>query len=349
MKFYYVYKLTDPITKEFYIGSRECKCDPYKDPYKGSMSTWKPENKERLDKEILCMDFKDRTSAIAYESILIRENITDPLNQNYHIPSENFHCSGTVVVSDQFGKIFRISINDELFISGEVKSIHKGTVIVKNKEGECFRVSVNDENYINGIYESVVKNKITIKDENGNCFNVNKDDPRYISGEFVPVSKGQVTVKDENGNYFSVGKNDPRYISGELVHNTKGTIPVKSLDGKIKTRMSKDDPRYISGEFVHVCTNRIFAIDSESNKIRVDKNDSRFISGEIKRFIKDILPKNKKGQGMSLKIYANGIIYNSIKEATDELKISRHKLMKLIKNDNLNYHILNINNEDDNR
>ena len=49
MKRFYIYRIEEKFTKEFYWGSRTCKCVPKEDPYMGSMKTWKP-NKENLIK-----------------------------------------------------------------------------------------------------------------------------------------------------------------------------------------------------------------------------------------------------------------------------------------------------------
>ena len=89
---YYVYRLDDPITKEFYFGSRQCKCDIENDPYMGSMSTWSPD-KSKLIKSILKSDFENRETALQYESNIIKENIKHPLNRNYHVPNKGF-CGG---------------------------------------------------------------------------------------------------------------------------------------------------------------------------------------------------------------------------------------------------------------
>jgi hypothetical protein len=79
---HYVYKITEKITNEFYYGVRTCDCNPIDDPYMGSMITWKP-NKNNLLKEILC-EFNSRDAASEFESTVIKDNITHPLNKNYH-------------------------------------------------------------------------------------------------------------------------------------------------------------------------------------------------------------------------------------------------------------------------
>jgi len=92
--YHYVYKITDPITNEYYIGSRSCNATPSEDDYMGSYIRWKPEDESRLVKEILSDKFDNRSDAILYEASLIRENIDNELNRNYHIPSERFATAG---------------------------------------------------------------------------------------------------------------------------------------------------------------------------------------------------------------------------------------------------------------
>lgn len=91
---FYVYRIDDPITKEFYIGSRGCNCVVLDDDYMGSMKSWKPDDKSRLLKTILKIGFNSMSDAIEYESGIIKENINHSLNRNYYIPNKGFHASG---------------------------------------------------------------------------------------------------------------------------------------------------------------------------------------------------------------------------------------------------------------
>lgn len=93
MEYHYVYKLTDPNTKEFYIGSRTSNVLPHEDDYMGSMVTWQPD-KSKLVKEIIKDEFESRELAFEYESELIKENIKNALNRNYYIPNKGFSTYG---------------------------------------------------------------------------------------------------------------------------------------------------------------------------------------------------------------------------------------------------------------
>jgi hypothetical protein len=91
MKRYYVYRIDDPVSNQFYFGSRTCECAIEDDLYMGSMKTWKPDDPTRLVKTILKSNFRKRETAIMYEATLIKKYINDPLNENYHIPSVGFY------------------------------------------------------------------------------------------------------------------------------------------------------------------------------------------------------------------------------------------------------------------
>ena len=82
--------MVDPITNEFYYGSRSCDCNPEDDPYMGSYAAWYPEDKSRLIKTILKSNFRKRSTAVVHEAKLIKKDIKHPLNRNYHIPNKDF-------------------------------------------------------------------------------------------------------------------------------------------------------------------------------------------------------------------------------------------------------------------
>jgi hypothetical protein len=88
--FYYVYRVDDPATGEYYFGSRSCECLPSEDFYTGSMVKWKPENKKRLIKTIIKEDFISRKDAYMFEREIILNHFYDSMNRNYAIPSERF-------------------------------------------------------------------------------------------------------------------------------------------------------------------------------------------------------------------------------------------------------------------
>ena len=94
-EYHYTYLLIDPVTGQFYIGSRTCKgVTPQEDvKYKGSMKAWKPEDKKRLVKTIL-REFPTRKDADLHEGELQKLFINDPLNENYYIQTVGFSTLG---------------------------------------------------------------------------------------------------------------------------------------------------------------------------------------------------------------------------------------------------------------
>jgi hypothetical protein len=90
--FYYLYKVTHKLTKEYYLGRRTTKNKPGEDTkYLGSM-TWDVD-KSMLEKEILC-EFSNIEDLANAEIKIIEDNIKDPLNKNQHIPGKGFYTKG---------------------------------------------------------------------------------------------------------------------------------------------------------------------------------------------------------------------------------------------------------------
>lgn len=87
---YYTYKVEHAETNEYYFGSRISSLKPSEDVnYLGSPVVWNPD-KSKLVKSILG-EWEDQKEALIEEAKLIRKNIKDPLNRNYHIPNIKFN------------------------------------------------------------------------------------------------------------------------------------------------------------------------------------------------------------------------------------------------------------------
>jgi hypothetical protein len=126
---HYVYKIVDVKTGEFYFGSRTHET-PHADKYMGSYKVWKPEDVNRLLKEIIHDDFETRNDAVEFESYLISNHIDDPLNRNYYIPDKGFHTTGLDVCSkDAF--IGRYGERDGIIRYNKWLASIKNTMILK--------------------------------------------------------------------------------------------------------------------------------------------------------------------------------------------------------------------------
>lgn len=127
--YHYVYIVSDPTTKEFYIGSRSCTCLPQEDiKYKGSQSSWKltTDQKKRLEKRVVESNFASRKDAVLFEAKLIEKHFHDPLNRNGAIPSSDYHMQGKVVVKDVEDNVLCVKTNDKRYLSGELVNVNKG-------------------------------------------------------------------------------------------------------------------------------------------------------------------------------------------------------------------------------
>ncbi len=130
--YHYTYKLELPETKEYYFGSRTSKVKPTDDVYyMGSMKSWRPD-KKKLVKTIIREDFNTREECIKHERELIINHREDKLNMNGHIPGIGFSTIGLGQYVDENGKIFRVSKNDDLVLSGVLKPFWLGK---KHNEG----------------------------------------------------------------------------------------------------------------------------------------------------------------------------------------------------------------------
>lgn len=149
MKKYYIYKLTDLITGEFYIGSRGYDGDPQNDSYMGSPHVWKPV-KENLSKTILYIDVDDKTEILNIERKFILDNIEHELNRNYSIPHNKLRRDNLITVRCMItDKTLSISKDDPLF-GVQFVGVTKGKALVKDPDGFNFLIDVNDPRYVSG-------------------------------------------------------------------------------------------------------------------------------------------------------------------------------------------------------
>ncbi len=217
-KYHYLYKTTNLINNKYYYGMHST--NDLNDEYLGSgiylNRAIKKYGKNNFVKEII-EHFNSREELSNAEEKLITSSIVkDKYCMNCMMGGEGWNTIGMVTVKNKDGLTFKVFIDDERYLNGELVSVSKGQVTVKDKNGNAFNVSINDERYLSGELISYTTGKINVKDKAGNKFQVDKTDERYLNGELVGVIKGQIIVKDKAGNKFQVDKTDKRYLSGEL-------------------------------------------------------------------------------------------------------------------------------------
>lgn len=268
---FYIYKVEHIETKEFYIGSRGCKCIPEEDKkYLGSMSVWKPD-KSKLIKWIILKNFKTRSDAFIEESKLISENIDNPLNRNYHIPNKGYNVYGHMSAKDSDGNTLCISVDDIRLKSGELVGVNKGIVTAKDIHGNKYRVSNKDERLLSGELEYFLLKRFPVKDKNDNMMMIYKNDIRFLNGELVSINKGMVNVKDREGNRIRVSISDERYINGELVSINKG-LPAynkgvhmkEEQKEKLRQPKTEDHKKKLSISKLGKCTKPIICLNDNN-------------------------------------------------------------------------------------
>lgn len=202
---FYVYKVIDKSTKEYYIGSRKYKGkDPYDDKYLGSPYIWKP-NISNLVKIIIKDDFKSMEEAILYERELIIKNIDDKLNRNYSIPYGRFHRVNLITAVSRNGKVTTIHKDDPLF-GVEYFGITKGKVLVRDRDNNILLVSTDDDRYLSG--ELIHNNKFIMPK--------GKNHPNWGKKHINNGVKQKIISTDEIDYYLNNG-----WILGTLQKNKK--------------------------------------------------------------------------------------------------------------------------------
>jgi hypothetical protein len=138
---HYVYKMTDPITGEYYIGVRSCESQAEEDrTYRGSMRHWKltKDQKTALDKTIL-QTFSSRKAAEEYEIELIFQAkvAKDLLNRNAYIPSKGFSMYG-VTMSEEARKKISESQKGNKWMLGKTRSEETRKKIGEGNRGKIY-------------------------------------------------------------------------------------------------------------------------------------------------------------------------------------------------------------------
>lgn len=226
---HYVYKIEDPITKEFYFGSRSFDGNITDDNYKGSYLSWRPKNKKRLVKTILKSNFRKRETCMKYEASIIKENIDDPLNRNYHVPGSKFYTLGLPMSSITKEKISKSKKGKSLpsFTESHKKKISNSNMGKLASDQARLNMSIAQKNikpikcpHCNKIGTHNMK-----RYHFDNCKLVNPMIERYKTSTW----KGYVIVEDISGNkteYVSMTeasrilKVDVHSISNHIKNNT---------------------------------------------------------------------------------------------------------------------------------
>lgn len=151
-KYYYFYKITNLLNEHYYYGVHQT--DNLDDGYMGSGSrlhrAYDKYGIENFKKEILKY-FDNAEDMYNYEEFVVTEELTKD-NNCYNIikgglgdvhPFSKVNIAGFVTVKNSEGEIFRVSVNDERYISGELVHISTGlkhTDIAKHKMSQHHKI-----------------------------------------------------------------------------------------------------------------------------------------------------------------------------------------------------------------
>lgn len=237
-----IYQTTNLLSGKTYIG-RHC-TDNLDDGYLGS-GTKLLEEIKRLGPDvferIVLFDFDNPAEMIAKEiELLTEEFVGRPDTYNITIGG-----SGGML-----GMTHNKATREKL------RAANVGLVMVKDDTGNCFKISIDDSRYLSGELKHNTHGTVAVKDKDGNKFRVKMDDPRYLSGELVSVNTGtkqsaervarQVEYMKE---YWKTNTHSDE-ARAKMVQSNLGRVVVKDADGN-KLKVSVDDPRYTSGELIN--------------------------------------------------------------------------------------------------
>lgn len=150
--FYYLYKIINKLNGKIYVGVH--KTADLDDGYMGSGKILRlaieKHGIENFEKEILRF-FDSADEMFEAESVIVNEEFISRKDvYNIRIGGTDGGVPGTTNVKDKEGNGSRVSVNDPLFLSGELVGVSKNTVRVKDQYGNISVVSIDDERYLNG-------------------------------------------------------------------------------------------------------------------------------------------------------------------------------------------------------
>ena len=191
IQYHYFYKITNLINNHFYYGVHNT--NNLNDGYMGSgvrlHYAYKKYGIENFEKEILKF-FNTSKEAFEYEAEIVNEELIKDNNcYNIQMGGYGWNTTGLTTVKDKDGKIFKVPIDDERYLSGELVGVTKGYNTVKDKDGNTVFCSITDPRrktgelvgYTTGMVP--VKNKLTLKNELINCKDFNENIHEYLSTE----------------------------------------------------------------------------------------------------------------------------------------------------------------------
>lgn len=262
----------------------------------------------------ICKVFTSVYECVSWETkFLTKVNAAkNPIFLNRTNGDTRFDATGRVSVMDQFGNTMSVSVDDELYLSGELipastgyvsmqdaltgESVYVevddprinvtlfhhalGMVYAKKSQGEGIYCSITDERYTSGEYKHTLQTGIQLISPLGEMLVYPRDKEDLYPG-YKRNLEGTVFVKDSNGTVLRVSTTDQRFLSGELKALTSDRVTVVDDTGKIFTVSCDEYTMYKGIKYKSHFTNTLTVKDKEGNFYRVSKDDPRYLSGEL--------------------------------------------------------------------
>lgn len=206
-----------------------------------------------------------------------REYVASSLVDNIHYKHIS---SGKTLYKDEYGNVYRLSIDDPLIIQLNLKQISTHMAVMRDKEGKVCRLDKTIVNDMSGYVGNTkgyanMKNKYT-----GEEVFISMDSEEYKSGKYVGRTKGMICARDKFGNTLQVSLDDERLKTKEVVPIATGFINVRDEYGKI-LHISKDSEEYLKYKDNHMCRGMKLAYNKNTNKwMLLHPLDERIVSGE---------------------------------------------------------------------
>ena len=264
-----------------------------------------------------CDKIPNNCHGIRYKTVTVKDKNGNKLNistddEHYKNGEYEYINKGKVIVKD--GNNYKVISKDE-FDTGKYDFMFKNTIIA-NVNGEHKRISLDDERYKNGEIKSIYHNTSMYKDKNGKVFRCNVNDPRVLSGEFVGVTKGKKLSEEHNK---KVHKNQIGCIHINNGKEMKYIQPYELdkylnngwIKGELPKIYSEEKKREISKKISEKIKGRIYVHKGKQNKM--------IYKSELDNYIKDGWVKGQyktkvnKISTLGTKWMNNGIINKNVK------------------------------------
>ena len=249
---YTIYKITNLINNKIYIG-QHITYDLENDTYYGSGThlkhALKKYGKENFKKEIIFQydnfeEMNNKEIELVNEAFIVRDD-----TYNILLGGQG-NMTGMVTVKDVHGNSSQVSINDSLYLTGELVAICTGMInCIDLNTNKIVNITIDE--YNKGNHESLNSGMVATIDDANNI--------QYVSTEYYYNNKHTLSTIN-NGKCYAIDKlsnvgnmiNTNEYDKHLYKTATSGVGNYKDSQGNVYKQLPINDSRVISGELVDV-------------------------------------------------------------------------------------------------